>query len=372
MKEISDPLYGFIKVFPHELKLIDSRPFQRLRYVKQLGVAYLVFPSAQHTRFEHALGVLHISDRLGEILKLSDRDRKILRIAGLIHDIGHPPFSHTTEVLLPGERTHEDFTERIIRETELYGILLEEFSEEEVEKLIRIALGKPDGEEEKLLSEIITGEFGSDRMDYLRRDAYFCGVSYGFFDYERLLSTTVVEKGRLLVDISGLRALENFLISRYFMYVQVYFHRVVRILSIHLIELVKKLFSPESFCEIEEFIKYNDASFISRVFEKEELKEDFERIFGRKHFKTLLSTEDRATFESVKELLLKNIPSEALRFDELFKRPYEGTILVRDASKERKVEEVSPLVASLKPIEIYRIYVDRRLWEEANSLIGSL
>ncbi len=370
MKEFADPLYGFVKLNGLELKIVDSLPFQRLRYIKQLGVAYLVFPAAQHTRFEHALGVLNISDKIGNFLP--EREKNLVRLAGLLHDLGHPPFSHTTEVLLPEENTHEDFTERIIRETEIYDILKNEYSEEEIEKLIRITLGKPKDMKERLLTTIITGEFGADRMDYLRRDAYFCGVSYGFFDYERLISTLRVEGDKLLVDSSGIVALENFLISRYFMYTQVYFHRVVRILSIHLIEFMKKFLKRESFEDVNNYIRLNDASVIARIFEREEFKEDFERIFGRKHFRTLLSTENREYYEEIKERLLDKFPKELMRFDEIFKRPYDAPIYVKKDGKALRAEEISPLIASLKPMEKYRIYIDGNVWEEAKKLIGKL
>ena len=367
MKEFADPLYGFVSLNDLELRIVDSFPFQRLRYIKQLGVAYLVFPSAQHTRFEHAVGVLNISDKLGAFL--SSKERQLVRLAGLLHDLGHPPFSHTTEVLLPKEKTHEDFTERVIRETEIYEILRSELSQEEIEKLIRLTLGKPKNEEEKLLTDIITGEFGADRMDYLRRDAYFCGVSYGFFDYNRLINTLRVEEGEWLVDESGLVALENFLVSRYFMYTQVYFHKVVRILSIHLIEFMKKFLRNESFEDINNYIRLNDASVIARIFENDEFREDFERIFGRKHFRTLLSTENRELYLEVKEKLTQHFPKEFLRFDEIFKPPYDKPIFVKRGKEIRKADELSPLIASLKPIEKYRIYIDRNLWRKAKELI---
>ena len=369
MKEFADPLYGFVSLNDLELRIVDSYPFQRLRYIKQLGVAYLVFPSAQHTRFEHAVGVLNVSDKLGSFLP--ERERLLVRLAGLLHDLGHPPFSHTTEVLLPQEKTHEDFTERIIRETEIYDILLTEFTREEVEKLVRITLGKPQCEEERLLTDIITGEFGADRMDYLRRDAYFCGVSYGFFDYNRLINTLRVEEGVWFVDESGLVALENFLISRYFMYSQVYFHKVVRILSIHLVEFMKKFLRSESFEDINNYLRLNDASVIAKIFESEDFREDFERIFGRRHFKTLISTENKELYLELKEKLKERLPEEALRFDELFKPPYDKPIFVKRGGEIRKANEVSPLIASLRPIEKYRIYVDRKLWREARELIKS-
>ncbi len=367
MKELADPLYGFVKLNDLELKVVDSFPFQRLRYIKQLGVAYLVFPSAQHTRFEHAVGVLNISDKLG--IFLTEEERSLVRLAGLLHDLGHPPFSHTTEVLLPKEKTHEDFTERVIRETEIYDILSKEFSSEEINKLIRITLGRPKDKREELLTTIITGEFGADRMDYLRRDAYFCGVSYGFFDYNRLINTLYLEEDRWVVDESGLVALENFLISRYFMYTQIYFHKVVRILSIHLIEFMKRFLRNENFEDIIDYIKLNDSSVIARIFENEEFREDFERIFGRKHFKTLFSTEDREHYFEIKEKLMDHFPKESLRFDEILKLPYDKPILVKRGSKVYRANEVSPLIASLKPVERYRIYIDRSLWRRAKELI---
>ncbi|NPA33032.1 MAG: HD domain-containing protein [Aquificae bacterium] len=369
MKEFSDPLSGFVRLGGIELDVVDSLPFQRLRFVKQLGVAYLVFPSAQHTRFEHSLGVLEITSKLRARLGL--KEEKLLRLSALLHDVGHPPFSHTTEVLLPESKTHEDFTERVIRETEIYDILRKELSHEDIETLIRITLGKPQNEEEKLLSDVITGEFGADRMDYLRRDAYFCGVSYGFFDYERLVSTTVARGGSLVVDESGLRALENFLISRYFMYVQVYFHKSVRILSIHLVEFIKKLLREEDFRDIYAFLRLNDTHIISRLFERKEFKEDLERIFGRKHFKAVLSTEDRERYEDAKRKLLERLDERYLRFDEAKKDVYGGKIFVKKGDNLYKAHELSPLIASLKPIELYRIYVDRKLWKDAVRLLES-
>ncbi len=376
-KEFSDPIYGFIRADHRELCLIDSLIFQRLRHVKQLGLTYLVFPSAQHSRFEHALGVLHLADRLYS--KLGDegdtRFRSIIRLAGLLHDLGHPPFSHTTEVLLPEEKTHEDLTKRIIFETEIYDILRKvfEFSHEEVELLVRLTLGEPESGEETLLTELITGQFGADRMDYLRRDAFFCGVSYGLFDHERLLSTVEVfhdSEGKLLaVHSSGLRALENFLIGRYFMYLQVYFHKVVRILNIHLVELMSKIFRREHFEDINSFLKMDDTVVISKAFFDDSLRRDVERIFGRKHFKEVFSTKDRDEFEGVRGFILDRFPEELLRFDSVYKEPYDDRIFVLEGDSLKSIEEVSDVVAGLRPIEFYRIYAEPSVREEVCSLL---
>jgi len=367
MKEISDPLYGFVKLTPLELKLVDSVTFQRLRYIKQLGLAFLVFPSAHHTRFEHSLGVLHITDAVAERLGL--KEKELLRLSALLHDLGHPPFSHTTESLLPEGMNHEDFTEKLVRETEVWEVLKEELSEEEIEKVLRIALGRPKDEEEKALSLLITGQLGTDRMDYLRRDAYFCGVPYGHYDYLRLLSTLRLEEGELAVEESGLRALEDFFLSRYFMYVQVYFHKVVRILSIHLMELTEKLLGKERLADASSYAELNDALLIAQLFEREDLKEYRDRLLRRRHFRTLLSTSDREEYLKAKEKLLTRYPEELFRFDELYKEPYEGGLYILEKGKRRKAEELSPLLSSLKPVEIYRIYAEPSLWEEASSLI---
>ncbi len=372
-KEISDPIYGFVRLSPKEIRIVDTLIFQRLRHIKQLGLAYLVFPSAQHSRFEHAIGVLHLTDRLVSKTAFSkdEKVRTMVRIAGLLHDLGHPPFSHTTEVLLPERKSHEDVTRRIILETEIYDILRKEVGLDhgDVEALVRITLGEPASEEERLLSSLITGQFGSDRLDYLRRDAFFCGVSYGLFDHERLLSTIEEVDGKLAVHMSGLRALENFLIGRYFMYIQVYFHKVIRILNIHLLDLIGKILSEKHFTDMDMFLRTNDATILAEAFANPDLREDVERIFGRKHFKEVFTTKVREEFEEAKERLLDKLPPDRIRFDSVYKEPYDEEILILNGDRVQRVEEVSDIVASLRPIEIYRIYVDVDLREEAWSLL---
>ncbi|RLJ70252.1 hypothetical protein BCF55_0518 [Hydrogenivirga caldilitoris] len=376
-KEFSDPLYGFIRVDVRELALIDTLLFQRLRHIKQLGLAYMVFPSAQHTRFEHALGVLHICSLLSDrLLRSKDRrERELVRLAGLLHDLGHPPFSHTTEVLIPEKKTHEDLTQRLILETEIYDLLRRVFSftHEDVERLLRITLGRPENKEEEFLTELITGQFGADRVDYLRRDAIFCGVSYGLFDHNRLLNTVeVVHEGDskvLAVHISGLRALESFIIGRYFMYLQVYFHKVVRILNIHLIELIRELIPGKDFEDINSFVRLTDSVVISRAFSEADKKELVDRVFGRKHFKEVYSTRDRNDFNRVKEELLNRYPAELIRFDHVYKKPYDDEIMVFGGMKLLPINEASQLVAGLNPIEIYRVYVAPEIRDEACSLL---
>ncbi len=362
-KEFSDPLYGFIGAGREELALIDDPVFQRLRYIKQLGLAYLVFPSANHTRFEHALGVMALSDRIyrGVCPDQDRRERLLLRISGLLHDTGHTPFSHTAEGLLPSDLNHEDMTERVILESGVFETLKKSagLSCDEIEEVARITAGKPVSERERFLSDIVNGQFGADRMDYTRRDALFCGVSYGNFDMDRLLSTLeLVEDGRrmIAVDFSGLRALESFFLGRYFMYLQVYFHRVVRILNIHLIELIDEVLGGELFQDLGSFLELTDDSLRHILKDRGRDGELYERVFGREHFREVFSCHSREEFEQVREFLLSLYPEESLRFDAVFKDPMEEEVFVVKGDALVPVSELSEILASLRPIEIYRVY----------------
>ncbi len=382
-KELSDPLYGFIGILPEELPVIDSIPFQRLRNIKQLGGAYLVFPSAHHTRFEHSVGVMFVADliydRIKDYIFLDKTDkeycRRIVRLSALLHDVGHPPFSHTAEILLPDKKDHEHMTGKIIKETQLGEIIRKsfQFTDEDIERIIRVATGKPKTKTESILADIITGEFGADRIDYLRRDALFCGVSYGLFDYQRLLNTIdMSDSGRICINVSGLRALENFIVGRYFMYLQVYFHKVVRIMNLHILDLMKDIFKEFNISDISNYIKLNDTYILSLLFTDSRYKKHAERILERKHFREVFSTKNRDVFEKVKSVLLENFDPELIRFDKVMKKAYEGKITISIKGQEIPAEEASELISSMRPIERYSIYSADYIREEACSLLRKL
>lgn len=357
-KEFSDPIHQLIKADPCEVKVINSLPFQRLRFISQLGIAYMVFPSAQHSRFEHSLGTMELAGRIFRNLNLGDeRLYSIVRLAGLLHDIGHTPFSHTTEVFL-GDKSHELLGERVLFEEGIADILKGcGYGEEEVELLIRLAFRK-----EGNFPKIITGEFGADRMDYLRRDAYFCGTSYGFFDYSRLLENILLVEGKKCVHISAIRSLESFIIGRYFMYSQVYFHKVVRILNIHLKEVVQA-FLKEGMLNPEDFHRKTDAHILSLMMERKE-EEGVRRVLGREHYRLVFSTSSREVFEFVKGRLLERYGEELLKFDHVNKKVLDEDILLWDGYKLLSLMEVSRLVSSLKDIEFYRAYAHPKYIEE--------
>ncbi|MFN3814473.1 MAG: HD domain-containing protein [Aquificaceae bacterium] len=370
-KDFSDPIHGFIRAQEKELKLIDSLYIQRLRYVKQLGVAYLVFPSAHHTRFEHSLGVMELTKRMCKNLGLRDkRMLQIVSLAALLHDIGHPPFSHTTEVLL-GDRGHEAIGYRMVLEGQVGDLLKREgFSKDEIEIVARLAFKAWKGEEERFLSSIVTGEFGTDRLDYLRRDAYFCGTSYGFFDYERLLTNIALVESRKVVNISALKALESFVLGRYFMYSQVYFHKVVRILNIHLLEMVERFFGKDYFQDTSSLLKLTDGDILSIALQYPE-DTYVRRLINREHFREVFSSKEEKEFKYIKGELLQRYSPDLLRFDLAEKNVLDEDIYLSKNGHLVNLKEVSDIVSNLKDIKIYRVYADRSIWKDAISFLMS-
>ena len=220
---VRDPLYGFIGLTGDEVKLIDTEVFQRLRRIKQLANAYRVYPGACHTRFEHSIGVMHIATRMAEQLELSNEEIKTIRYASLLHDIGHGPFSHAFEDVLssvnePNKVTHEDVTMQIIKTNRK----IREILGDKIDDVLSIFTNST------VSREIISGNIDADRLDYLRRDSYYTGVTYGEFDIERILHTihkkTEGKRSFLTVLEKGMDALESFRLARFLMHSQVYNH----------------------------------------------------------------------------------------------------------------------------------------------------
>jgi HD superfamily phosphohydrolase len=229
--EITDPVHRYIRFSEVEKELIDTAVFQRLRRIRQLAGAHLVYPSAQHSRFEHSLGTMHIAGYAGETLHtkgyLDDKDKvQKLRLAALLHDIGHGPFSHLFEEVLELKcrTSHEDMGKQIISKSEISDILKKHgYNSSDICKL---SFGES---KIKFFNEIISGGLSADLMDYLSRDGLFTGVEYGKIDYHRLISSfEVVSNGHLAINRSALYSFESMLISRYEMFKAVYFHKTVR------------------------------------------------------------------------------------------------------------------------------------------------
>lgn len=265
MISIHDPIHGTIEVSSTEIKLVDSRPFQRLRHIKQLGFSELAFPGATHTRYAHSLGAMQMATRMIDrallVVNASDaekaRIRQTVRLAVLFHDLGHAPMSHVSERVMPNvsalklgawidepedrQATHEDYTVLLLTQSELTQLIDEQVGAIGVTgaRLAALVMGRtPPGDPKAftvggvdllpLLHQIVSSEMDADRMDYLRRDAYYAGVTYGNFDHQWLTAniTAVEWEGTLAMALQhrGMWAFENFLLARYHMFLSVYYH----------------------------------------------------------------------------------------------------------------------------------------------------
>ncbi len=229
-KIIQDTINGPIKIDGIYNDIIDSPYFQRLRYIKQLGMCYLVFPGANHTRFEHSIGTMFMAMEISNSLKI---DGEKLRLAALLHDIGHPPLSHGIEDVFYDlyKIKHEDLTLKIIKGEKPYDDssipdILKKYGYNP-EEIGKMAIGK--SKKNILLSNIISGPIDVDEIDYLRRDAFFCGVTMGNIDYKRIFNTIKIEENKIVGEEKSIVNIESAIITRILMFNSVYFHKTCRI-----------------------------------------------------------------------------------------------------------------------------------------------
>lgn len=222
-KIINDPVYGFISI-PTELvfDLIEHPYFQRLRYIKQLGMTHLVYPGALHTRFHHALGAMHLMRMSIETLRakgheITPDEEEALTIAILLHDIGHGPFSHALEHTIVKGVSHEDIS----------IMLMDKLNEEFEDKLTKAISIFRNTYPKKFLHELVSSQLDMDRLDYLNRDSFFTGVSEGVVSYDRIIKMLNVKDDHIVIEEKGIYSVEKFLIARRLMYWQVYLHKTV-------------------------------------------------------------------------------------------------------------------------------------------------
>lgn len=283
--EFRDAVHGFVRLSKAERRIVDTPTFQRLRDIKQLAMGHLVYPGAVHTRFEHSIGCVHIASSILQAIRLRhgsggdgrlarafhvddpavERGTKILRLAALLHDVGHPPFSHSGEGLLPVIKhedgklrplDHEMMTASLIRETEIGEVIKDEFGAHgiSIEEVIGVATKPPLSGTRfdawlEFLNEILAGELGADRIDYLLRDAHHSGQRAGAFDYQKLIDSMQLVPApeqthgaggfRLGLDEGGWLVAEQMVVARYLMYVALYFHKTKRIYELHLTDFIK-------------------------------------------------------------------------------------------------------------------------------------
>jgi len=334
--EIKDPVHGYVYITADEREIIDSYPVQRLRRLRQLAGAEYVYPGANHTRFEHSVGVMYLAGRVVENPNISQRisedETEMVRIAGLLHDVGHGPFSHIFEYLLDKElgKTHEDMTLWIVKNSELKDILNKVgYEAEEIGKLAVGRLHKP---KKAFLDQIISSSVDVDKLDFVVRDTYHTGAEYGYIDVFRLIQTLDVLGEDLAVDLGSLSALESFVIARIESFKSIYFHRVGRAAQIMLataIEKANKELGLANFKTAEEYLAMDDYTVWTMLKNCEKSSEIIKNLESRRLLKCAY---ERTFYE--KDIMVSNI----------FNREAYRKQLQADIAKEAQVETETVII----------------------------
>lgn len=413
MLSIRDPVHGFIRADALEAALIDSRPVQRLRWIHQLGLTFMVFPGAEHSRFSHALGAMHLAGRLYDALTAngdaplppgrSARERRLVRAAALLHDIGHAPFSHSAEEQFEEGIDHEEMTRRLLAGNEIGEVFDRHgdgISAADVARLLGAghagpagpaALASPAGPEppaplaaaERLLGQIVSGELDADKMDYLLRDGRYCGVQYGSYDLERLLDTVVAiqdpETGGwgIGVDEGGVHALEALVMARYYMFTQVYFSVIGKALELHLSRWLEEE-GRRWPADPGAFLDEDDLTVTARM--RRSPSPHAAAVVRRGHWPLAFETREhldaaaKARFEALLPGVEARFGHENLLISNASKDPHRlgsARVLVRRAAGgPEPMERSSHFIRHLHRIQRYRVYAPPALRDEVAAAIA--
>ncbi len=331
--QIVDPIHDFITVHANELGIIDTSVFQRLRRIRQLAGAHLVYPSAQHSRFEHSLGTMHIANKAAIALKekgfLDSVDVENIRLSALLHDIGHGPFSHLFEEVLQKKKkiSHEEIGEKLILQSEI-GDLITKYGYDK-RFISKLAFGNS---KYQFMNEIISGGLSADMMDYLLRDGYFTGAEHAKVDYMRIINSLDVYDKKLSLARSALYSFESMMISRYQMFKAVYFHKTVRAAEVMLLESMlladKELGLTTN--NLEKYVEFTDEFVISKLVSLPNKNSDLRRA-------------KQLAIEYQERKLLKCV------YERVFTKPRMGKINATDIQKE---------IARKSKIEESEVFVD--------------
>jgi HD superfamily phosphohydrolase len=401
--EIRCPVYGFVTLNDWECQIISQPAFQRLRRIRQLAWTDYVYPGAMHTRFEHSLGVMHMAGMLYDsivgrsfdILQ-SDlgykedglrRHKALVRLAALLHDVGHSPFSHAGEELFPfrddakSERyNHEHYSAEIVRRkfadvigshplnTANYG-----FSANDVADLLE---GKPEAGNALFWRGLISGQLDADRMDYLLRDSLHAGVGYGRYDWQRLVNTSVAmpetaEGGpRIGVTAGGWHAAEGLIISRYFMFTQVYFHKTRVIYDHHLQEALADMLSPGGcFPEpkerhLDQYLEWDDWRVLGLLGQGKG-GEHGRRLAARDHFREIVCTPETPSSDDLERLTqwrdsIGDLLATEIHAEKSWYKAGSTDVQIWSESPKPEVKPLSTyssVVREIQPVRQVRLYV---------------
>jgi len=349
MNTIRDPVHGDIELSDAEIQVLDSPEMQRLRRIKQLSFCSLVYPGANHTRFEHSLGTLYLAGRMAEKLGLEEDEKKKIRMAAMLHDVGHLPFSHSLEGLFGVN--HEENSKAVIKRLDALNDT--GYNPNEIIKLLD---GKGPG-------KIISSQIDADRMDYLARDSHYTGAAYGVVDTDRIIGVMGMESGELFFNEKGLIALESLLIGRNQMFAAVYFHHTVRIAEAMLQEAMKEI---KGLVKVDELLKMGDEEM--KLFAKgksKKAKEMLDLLDSRRLYKLAYTFKGKPKNVDHPVLLSKIVLPKKLAFDMLIKteKGLKPLSSISDMAKELK--------ASLKALEGQtEVYAPRGLRDEVRVACG--
>jgi HD superfamily phosphohydrolase len=411
--EIKDPVHGYVYITETEKEIIDSYPVQRLRRLRQLAGAEYVYPGANHTRFEHSIGVMYLASKVAENPNISqiisEEEAEAVWIAGLLHDVGHGPFSHVFEHLLTKKlnKTHEDVTAWIIKHSELKDLLGR--LGYKAEDIAELAVGSLSMGGKAFLNQIIRSSIDVDKLDFVVRDTYHTGAEYGFVDVFRLIHTFDVLDGNLAVDMGALSTLESFIIARIESFKSIYFHRVGRAAQIMLataLERADEELGLSSFKTPEEYLSMDDytvwamlknckksSPIIKNLERRRMLKCAYEQtfyvkdktvsnIFSAEEFRNQIRNKIAKDAKVDPEAIIIDVPTvpSVPYHHSMFMEPMEIPVFskTRDGKKEvKRLSEISGIFEVLKGfINILRVYTDEKkrgkVAEAASKILGEI
>ena len=417
--EFRCPIYGFITLSEWEREIISQPAFQRLRRIGQLAFTNYVYPGAMHTRFEHSLGVMHMATMLYDGIVERSRDllvsafgydeagfrryRVLVRLAALLHDVGHSPFSHASEELFPlknesdggnkGRYTHEEYSTAIIRRDfadVINNHLANNNYEFTTDTVVALIEGSDEARSSLFWNDLIASQMDADRIDYLLRDSHHAGVDYGRFDWRRLVQTVEAVPGlrggspTLGVSEGGLHAAEGLILARYFMFTQVYFHKSRVAYDHHLQEALKEIlpdgcFPPPTRESLNEYLDWDDWRVLGAL-KNEEGGEHGRRILDRDHYREIWHTpeiqgpDDEDKLKERKKKLGKLVAAEIPAENSWYKTGSSDIpIFTENPARERKpLSSFSSVASSIKPSNQSRLYVKAEDRDEANQRLREM
>jgi uncharacterized protein len=402
--DIVDPIHDFIRVYETELKIIDLPVFQRLRRIRQLSGAHLTYPGAQHSRFEHSLGVMHIAGQAAAALKegeyLQPDQISDIRLAALLHDVGHGPFSHLFEEVLQYKKkiSHEELGKQLILRSEIGDILSKAGFDKKL--ITKLAFGDT---KYRFVNEIVSGSLSADMMDYLQRDGYFTGAEHAKIDHKRIIQSLDVYKNRLALDRSALYSFESMILSRYQMFKAVYFHKTVRSAEVMLLEAIRLADDEAGFTSLnlDEYVKLTDESVVARILALSDKSADirrakkfvqdyqnrrllkcvFELIMTSRHFKSQDDLRDKIAKKALvdkNEIFVDTSRTSSLPLTPSKEKTKSITLITKESSKSvakeipfSKIPVVASMADSMNILRIYTASQYRKKVEiAAKSILG--